>query len=105
MTTHKRRLQARGSWMELISPAILRAHMEHRGITQSRLAEFTDCSRQFIYQLLNGQRKSCTPKLALAIEEVLNVPKGAIFVDKKSPDVGRIAPARRSSAGRHAKAA
>lgn len=80
MVTHQRRKQAKGKWMNLVDPGLLSIHMEHRKISQSRLAEYAGCSRQFVYQLLKGERKSCTPKLAAAIEEVLNVPKGAIFV-------------------------
>ncbi|WP_368660393.1 helix-turn-helix domain-containing protein [Kocuria sp.] len=88
MATHRRRALAKGKWMELIDPGALRGHMEHRGIPQARLADYAGCSRQFIYQLLNGRRKSCTPRLAQAIEEVLNAPQGSIFVAKKSIESG-----------------
>ena len=84
MTTHKRRRAAKGKWMDLIDPAILRAYIERRRLTQSKLGEYAGCSRQFIYQLLSGERVSCTPKLAEAIEDVLDVPRGAIFTPKKS---------------------
>lgn len=75
--------------MKLIDPAILGAHMNHRDMTQSRLAQYAGCSRQFIYQLLKEDRKSCTPKLAEAIEDVLNVPRGALFVPNESQSKGR----------------
>lgn len=100
MQTHKRRRAAKGKWMKLIDPNILAAHMKHRDISQSRLARYVGCSRQFINQLLqdgpNG-RSSCTPRLAEAIEEVLNVPQGALFVQQKSTDVVHVAPRVRSS--------
>lgn len=88
MVTHQRRKQAKGKWMNLVDPGLLSIHMQHRNISQARLAEYAGCSRQFVYQLLKGERKSCTPKLATAIEEVLNVPSGAIFVAETSHSTG-----------------
>ncbi|WP_229586366.1 helix-turn-helix transcriptional regulator [Kocuria sp. CCUG 69068] len=102
MTTHRRRAQAKGRWMQLIDPKILQAHMTHRKITQARLASYVGCSRQFIHSLLiedkydKAARRSCTPDLARRIEEVLNVPSGAIFVPKKSTEMVPTAHARRS---------
>lgn len=92
MVTHKRRQLARGRWMKLLDPNILSAHMEHRDMNQARLARYAGCSRQFVNQLLNGTKSSCTPKLAEAIEEVLNVPHGALFVGKDSMSNGLQAP-------------
>lgn len=98
MATHRRRAQAKGRWMKLIDSDILIAHMKHRGITKARLATYVGCSRQFIHQLTTGQRSSCTPALAAAIEEVLNVPHGAIFAPKKSHETVPSAPSSRTKA-------
>lgn len=85
MATHKRRLLAKGKWMNLSDPAILRAFILAKpNMNQSKLAEYVGCSRQFISQLLSGDRDSCTPKLAIAVEDVLGAPRGTIFSPKKS---------------------
>lgn len=92
MVTHIRRRSAKGKWMKLIDAGILAAHMKHRDMNQARLARYVGCSRQFVHQLLAGERTSCTPKLAESIEEVLNVPPGALFVERKSTEIVPAAP-------------
>jgi DNA-binding XRE family transcriptional regulator len=87
MRTHTRRRLAKGKWMKLINAEILKAHLKHRDMAQARLARYVGCSRQFVYQLINEDKTSCTPELAHAIEDVLNVPRGALFVEKKSIEV------------------
>lgn len=98
MATHKRRLMARGKWMDLINPEVLRAFINAKpGMNQSKLSEYAGCSRQFISQLLSGDRDSCTPKLAIAIEDVLGAPRGTIFSPKKSDESLHKVNERRSS--------
>lgn len=89
MTASKRRLSAKGKWMQLRDPAILQAYINARRpeMNQSKLAEYSGCSRQFIGRLLKPRedklsKKGCTPKLAEAIEDVLGAPRGAIFMPK-----------------------
>jgi len=83
MATAKRRTMAKGKWMKLRDPAVLRAFISAKpNMNQSRLAEYVGCERQFISALLNpkDRRKGCTPKLAESIEDVLGAPRGTIFM-------------------------
>jgi transcriptional regulator with XRE-family HTH domain len=66
--------------MTLTSVDILRAFMKERDFNQARLARYAGCSRQFIWQLLQGEKKSMTPKIAMNIAEALGVPLQVLFV-------------------------
>lgn len=86
--------------MILNDPAILLAFILARpDMNQSKTAEYSGCSRQFISQLASGDRKSCTPKLAMAIEDVLGAPRGTIFSPKKSDEFSQKDRSERVSAG------
>lgn len=104
MAARKRRTMARGKWMKLRDPAVLRAFISAKqGMNQSKLAEYVGCERQFISALLNpkDRRKGCTPKLAEAIEDVLGAPRGTIFFEGDSVEVVQKTPsARRQVAGK-----
>lgn len=78
MTTKKR--WPRGTWMTLISAETLQALMRQKDFTNARLARYAGCSRQFIWQLLRGEKKSMTPKVAENIAEALDVPLGVLFL-------------------------
>lgn len=80
-----RRKRVKGTWMQLRDPKLLAAYMEHEDFTQQRLAKFAECSRQFVYMLLHGERRGCTPLVAKRIEEALRVLPGTLFVERKSP--------------------
>lgn len=43
------------------------------------LARMARCNRSMIQHLRSGRRKTCTPALALALEEALGVPPGGLF--------------------------
>jgi hypothetical protein len=73
--------------MKLTDPDLLWRYMDDRDFTQARLARHADCSRQFIWQLLNDPRKrTCTPQVATRIEEALGLLKNTLFVDPVSPE-------------------
>lgn len=76
---NRRRARTRRVWMRLKSPDILRAHMEHKKFSMSRLARYAGCSRQFIYMLLNGDKSTCSEPLAEALVEALDAPIEALF--------------------------
>lgn len=65
--------------MRLKSPDILRAFMEQKGFTMSRLARYAGCSRQFVHLLLKGEKTTCSEPLGKAIAEALDVPTLALF--------------------------
>lgn len=65
--------------MRLKSPEILRAFMDQKQFSMSRLARYSGCSRQFIYLLLKGEKTTCSVPLAESIAEALDVPCMALF--------------------------
>lgn len=65
--------------MTLKSTEALAAMMEKKDFNGSRLARYAGCSRQFISQVLKGEKRSMTPKLAVNIAEALEVPVEFLF--------------------------
>ena len=53
-------------------------------MTQARLARYAEVSRQFINQLVRGDKATCTPFVAQRIEEGLGVVAGTLFDHKMS---------------------
>lgn len=84
-TSATRRKRPKGIWMRLRDPKLLVAYMEHADMSQARLARHAETKRQYIHMLANGDRKSCGRRIALLIEEGLNVLPGTLFVEEKSP--------------------
>lgn len=78
MTTNKR--WPRGTWMKLQSAETLRALMRQKDFTMARLGRAADCSRQFIWQLLNDEKSTMKPRTAVLIAEALDVPLELLFV-------------------------
>ena len=76
--------------MTLISAETLAALMRQKDFNGSRLARYAGCSRQFISQLMLGQKSTCTPKLAVNIAEALDVPLALLFVPSASTAADRI---------------
>jgi transcriptional regulator with XRE-family HTH domain len=70
----------RGTWMTLTSVDNLLELMERKDFNMARLARYAGCSRQFIWQVCKGKKKSMTPKIAENIAEALDVPLGVLFV-------------------------
>lgn len=80
-----RRKRSKGRWMKLRDPGLLLAYMEAQDFSQSRLARYADVSRQFVNQLVHGDRRTCTPQVGKRIEEALRVLPGTLFVAEESP--------------------
>lgn len=76
--------------MRLKSPAVLKALMLQEGLSLGALAKKAGCSKGFISHLLAERRFVCTPTLATAIAEALDVPADVLF----APTVS--APGRRT---------
>jgi len=68
--------------VKLISRQALRQYMDFRGETNRSLA--MKCGpgvgRAIIGHLRSGERQTCSPKTATAIERALNAPPGSLFV-------------------------
>lgn len=72
--------------MKLKEPQLLAAYMKSEGFSQARLARYAECSRQFIWALLNGDRTTCTQAVGERIEEALSVLPGTLFLTSVSSD-------------------
>lgn len=70
--------------MQLKDPELLAAYIDAKGFSQARLARYAECSRQFIWALLNGDRNTCTKEVGTRIEEALSVLPGTLFLDSVS---------------------
>lgn len=75
--------------MQVRDAGLLVAYMEKEDFSQSRLARYCGCSRQFIHMLVTGERTTCTKQLGSLVEEALNVLPGTLFVPQKSPNSGQ----------------
>ncbi|QFG13474.1 helix-turn-helix DNA-binding protein [Gordonia phage Powerball] len=75
--------------MKLESAATLRAIMEQRKMSMSRLGRYAGCSKSFISALCVGRKTTCTPQLAERIAEALEVPLSLLFVPHESAVSGR----------------
>ena len=85
--------------MQVRDPELLVRYMENADFSQSRLARYCGCSRQFIHMLTSGERRTCTKQVGELVEEALRVLPGTLFVPLKSPTT------RRTDAKRKTKAA
>lgn len=69
-----------------VTPAVLRKYMEHHGYSVRTLAAAVSratkqpCSHSSIGHLLTQERSSIGDNKARAIEEILDVPRGTLFV-------------------------
>lgn len=66
--------------MRLISREAFRQYMEFRGETNVSLGKKADVSKAIVGHLRSGQRQTCSPKTARAIEAALNAPPGSLFL-------------------------
>jgi hypothetical protein len=85
----RRRKRSKGTWMQLRDPDLLVRYMENADFTQSRLARYAGCSRQFVHLLVSGERRTCTKQIGDLIEEALRVLPGTLFVPNKSSTTRR----------------
>lgn len=65
--------------MRLRNPYLLSRLMDERDMTGARLGRRAGVSRQFISQLLNQRRTSCSVEIAGRIEAALEVKPGSLF--------------------------
>lgn len=72
--------------MKLKEPQLLAAYMKSEKFSQARLARYAECSRQFIWALLNGDRTTCSEPVGRRIEEALGVLPGTLFLSSVSSD-------------------
>lgn len=79
----------KGSWMRLQSGETLRALINQRGFSMSRMGRYADVSPSFIHGLCTGVKRSCKPRTAERIAEALDVPIGVLFVLHESSDRGQ----------------
>lgn len=94
----RRRRHAKGRWMKLRDRALLAQYMEAGDFSQARLGRYAGVSRQFISQLVNGDRATCTPAVATRIEEGLRVLPQTLFVGNVSHDARQSAKRKRTAA-------
>ena len=85
MTPLARRRRAKGKWMKVRDRTLLAQYIEARDFSQARLGRYAGCSRQFIHQLVSGEKRTCTPAVGRLIEEALDVLPGTLFVPSESP--------------------
>lgn len=72
--------------MRLTNPQLLASYMDNRNFSQARLARYANCSRQFIWQLLNDpMKRTCKRETGQRIEEALGLLPGTLFLDSMSP--------------------
>jgi hypothetical protein len=74
-------------WVKLISAQAFAQYMQHRDFTVRSLAHRVGCSPALVGHLRSGQRNTCKPETARAIERALDAPAGSLFV----PQVSRVA--------------
>lgn len=94
----RRRRYAKGRWMKLRDRGLLVQYMEAGDFSQARLARYAGVSRQFINQLIHGDRLTCTPAVGARIEEALRVLPHTLFLESNSHVVQPVV-ARRKSKG------
>lgn len=70
--------------MQLKDADLLADYMKAQKFSQARLARYAECSRQFIWALLNGDRNTCSKEVGTRIEEALSVLPGTLFLDSMS---------------------
>lgn len=80
-----RRKRSKGKWMRLRDTQLLLDYMGAQQFSQARLARYAGVSRQFVNQLVHGDRRTCTTQVGRLIEEALRVLPGTLFVPEASP--------------------
>lgn len=67
-------------WVRLISKQAFRHYIEFRGETNESLGKKAGVSKAIVGHLRSGQRNTCTPRVARAIEAALNAPPESLFL-------------------------
>lgn len=72
--------------MKLRDQGLLVDYMKASDFSQARLGRYAGVSRQFINQLIKGDRTTCTYDVGKRIEEALRVLPGTLFLPSTSSD-------------------
>lgn len=97
-TSIKRRRRSKGRWMKLRDAGLLARYMDANDFSQARLGRYAGVSRQFIHQLVVGEKRTCTREVGVLIEEALRVLPGTLFVPHESPTTRPAVPRRATQA-------
>lgn len=65
--------------VKLRSRRLLKDYVRHLGWSGRRLAREAGLKPAIVGHLLNGERHTCSPKTAHAIEDALGCPRGLLF--------------------------
>lgn len=78
-----------GTWMRLRSGGALREQMDRQGKSLADVARYAGVSRGFISHLTAGREKTCSPKVAQRIADLLGVGLELLFEVQVPPASGR----------------
>lgn len=67
--------------MYLLDPELLSDALRTRERSGGWLAGKAGVTRQFIHLMLHGQRRTCAPEVAQAIESALEFERGSLFTE------------------------
>ena len=63
---------------------LLRSYITQPKLGYARTARYAECSRQFVWQLANGEKRTCSDEVGERIEELAAVLPGTLFVREGS---------------------
>lgn len=66
--------------MRVRDAEVLRSYVTQPKHGYARTARYAECSRQFIWQLANGGKNTCSDEVGERIEELVGVLPGTLFV-------------------------
>lgn len=70
--------------MRVRDAELLKSYITQPKFGYARTARHADCSRQFIWQLANGQKQTCSDEVGERVEEMVQVLPGTLFVREGS---------------------
>lgn len=63
---------------------LLKRYVTQPDVGYARAGRYADCSRQFIWQLANGDKRTCSDEVGERLEELTGVLPGTLFVREGS---------------------
>jgi hypothetical protein len=66
--------------MRVRDAELLKQYVTQRDVGYARAGRYADCSRQFIWQLCNETKTTCSDEVGERLEELLRVLPGTLFV-------------------------
>lgn len=70
--------------MRVRDAAVLQAYITQPDVGYARAGRYADVSRQFIWQLANGHKSTCSDEVGERLEELVRVLPGTLFVREGS---------------------